>query len=53
MVNLYKSDLYLFYAIDSCIAMKIRVGKTVDLNCEFAEIAAQLNKIVDDHFEFI
>lgn len=27
--------------------------RTLDLNCEFAEIAAQLNKIVDDHFEFI
>ena len=27
--------------------------KTLDLNCEFSEIAAQLNKIVDDHFEFI
>lgn len=27
--------------------------RTLDLNCEFAEIAAQLNKIVDEHFEFI
>lgn len=27
--------------------------RTLDLNCEFAEIAVQLNKIVDDHFEFI
>ena len=53
MVNLYKSDLYLFYAIDSCIAMKIRVGKTVDLNCEFSEISAQLNKIISDHFNII
>ena len=53
MVNLYKSDLYLFYAIDSCIAMKIRVGKTVDLNCEFSEISSQLNKIVSDHFDIV
>ena len=27
--------------------------RTLDLNCEFAEIAAQLNKIVDDHFKLI
>jgi len=33
--------------------MKVCVGRTLDLNCEFSEIAAQLNKIVDDHFEFI
>ena len=24
--------------------------KTLDLNCEFSRISAQLNKIVDDHF---
>ena len=24
--------------------------KTLDLNCEFSKIAAQLNKIVDEHF---
>lgn len=27
--------------------------KTLDLNCEFAEIAAQLNKIISDHFNII
>ena len=26
--------------------------KTLDLNLEFAEIAAQLNEIVETHFEF-
>ena len=24
--------------------------KTLDLNCDFSEIAVQLNKIVDSHF---
>ena len=31
---------------------KIHV-KTLDLNCEFSEISAQLNKIISDHFSII
>ena len=27
--------------------------KTLDLNCEFSEISAQLNKIVGDHFNIV
>ena len=27
--------------------------KTLDLNCEFSEISAQLNKIISDHFNII
>lgn len=52
------SGLLLYAATDEAIqpdnsyqmsGNKISV-KTLDLNCEFAQIAAQLNKIVDEHF---